>query len=136
MAETFKLEITTPGKLVYSGNVELATIPGAEGEFGVLAGHSAVISNLRAGVVNIYSSANDNSSVAGRVFIAGGFAEVNGAEASVLATEAYDLSKITRDEIQAKIEAAQVKLNTSDSDFEKRRAQEIIDLSNQILSCL
>jgi F-type H+-transporting ATPase subunit epsilon len=136
MAGKFKIEITTPGKLVFSDNVEMATIPGEDGEFGVLAGHSAVISNLKQGIVNIYSNANDNNSVTDRIFVAGGFAEVNESSVSVLATESYDLSKITREELQAKIEAAQVKLNTSDSDFEKRRAQEVIELNQQILSQL
>jgi F0F1-type ATP synthase epsilon subunit len=36
MADKFKIEITTPGRLVYSGDVALATIPGEDGEFGVL----------------------------------------------------------------------------------------------------
>ena len=136
MAETFKIEITTPGKLVFSEQVEMATIPGEDGEFGVLAGHSAVISNLKTGLVNIYSNANDNNSISSRIFVAGGFAEVNEASVSVLATESYDLAKITKEEVQAKIDAANVKLNTSDDDFEKRRAQEVIELNQQILALI
>ncbi len=137
MTETFKLEITTPGKLVFSGQVEMATIPGEDGEFGVLAGHSALISNLQAGgVVKVYANANDNESVSNRIFIAGGFAEVNPDEASILATEAYDLAKVTKEEIQAKITAAQAKLNTSESDFDKRRAQETVEMNERILSYL
>jgi F-type H+-transporting ATPase subunit epsilon len=136
MAEKFKIEVTTPGKLVYRSDVELASIPGEDGEFGVLAGHSAVISNLKTGVINIYSNANDNNSIEGRIFVAGGFAEVNDSSVSVLATEAYDLAKITKAEVQGKIDSANVKLNTSDDDFEKRRAQEVIDLNQQILGLL
>ncbi len=114
MAEKFKIEITTPGKLVYRSEVEMATIPGEE----------------------IYSNANDNNSIESRIFVAGGFAEVNDKETSVLATEAYDLSQITKDEVNKKIEAATVKLNTAENDFEKRIAQEAIDINQQILSHL
>ncbi len=132
MTDKFKIEVTTPGKLVFRSEVEMAVIPGEEGDFGVLAGHSALISNLKTGVVNIY--ANDN--IESRIFVAGGFAEVNETETAVLATEAYDLSQITKAEVQAKIDAATVKLNTADDEFEKRRAQEIIELNQQILAVL
>jgi F-type H+-transporting ATPase subunit epsilon len=130
----FKLSITTPDKQVFAGEVSMATIPGEEGDFGVLSGHSALISNIRTGVVNIY--ANDNNAIDSRVFVAGGFAEVNETSASVLATEAYDLSKISKEQITAKIEAATTKLNTADNDYDKKRSQEIIDLNKQILALI
>jgi len=132
MTEKFKIDITTPGKLVFSGEVEMATIPGEDGEFGVLAGHSAVISNLQAGVVKIY--ANDN--VESRIFVAGGFAEVNEMETSVLATEAYDLSKVTKVGLEEKIAQATTAMNTAETEFDKRRAREEIALNQQIISLL
>ena len=132
MAEKFKIEVTTPGKMVFRSEVEMATIPGADGEFGVLAGHSAVISNLQPGVVNIY--ANDN--IESRIFVAGGFVEVNNHETTVLATEAYDLSKITKAEVQDKLIAAQAKFNVAETEFEKHRAQEALDINNQLLALI
>lgn len=136
MATKFKLDITTPGKLVFSGEVEMAVIPGEEGEFGVLAEHSELISNLKAGVVKVFANANDNESVEGRIFVAGGFAEVNPSATAVLATEAYDLSKVSRAEVEGRINDATAKLNTAETDFEKRRAQEIIELNQAILAVL
>ncbi len=136
MANKFKLDITTPGKQVFSAEVEMATIPGEEGEFGVLAGHSGVISTLRAGVVSVYANANDNNSVESRIFVAGGFVEVNEESTAVLATDAYDLSQITKEEVQQKIDAANVKLNTADNDFDKARAREAIELNQQILALI
>lgn len=112
----------------------MATIPGEEGDFGVLSGHSALISNIKTGVVNIY--ANDNSAIETRVFVAGGFAEVNETSASVLATEAYDLAKISKEQINAKIDSATVVLNTADNDYDKKRAAEVIDLNRQILALI
>ena len=51
-----KLEIVTPEKLVFSQNVEMATLPGVEGEFGVLQDHSPLIAELQEGEIKIYAS--------------------------------------------------------------------------------
>ena len=47
---TFLLELVSPEKLLLSRQVEMATIPGVEGEMGVLPGHSPMIVVLRGGV--------------------------------------------------------------------------------------
>ncbi len=51
--ETFKLEIITPNGEIYHDNAVSVTLPGEEGEFGVLAHHSSVSTLLEAGVVDI-----------------------------------------------------------------------------------
>lgn len=48
-----KLEILTPNGVIYSGSALSVTLPGEEGEFGVLAEHSSLITLLEAGVVDI-----------------------------------------------------------------------------------
>ena len=56
-----KLEIVTPEKLIFSQNVEMATLPGSDGEFGVLENHQPLISDLKEGEIKIYSSLNSSS---------------------------------------------------------------------------
>ncbi len=51
--ETFKLEIITPNGNIFDDDVVSVTLPGEEGEFGVLAHHSSVSTLLEAGVVDI-----------------------------------------------------------------------------------
>ncbi|MCF6331067.1 MAG: F0F1 ATP synthase subunit epsilon [Sulfurimonas sp.] len=51
--ETFKLEIITPNGDIFNDDVISVTLPGEEGEFGVLAHHSSVSTLLEAGVVDI-----------------------------------------------------------------------------------
>ncbi|CAA6816599.1 MAG: ATP synthase epsilon chain (EC [uncultured Sulfurovum sp.] len=51
--ELMKLEIVTPEGVIFDDEVKQVTVPGSEGEFGVLAGHAAVVSLLSAGVVTI-----------------------------------------------------------------------------------
>ncbi len=51
--ELLKLEIITPDGIIFDDEVKQVTLPGSEGEFGVLAGHAAVVSLLDAGVITI-----------------------------------------------------------------------------------
>jgi len=50
---TMKLEIVTPNGLIYEGEVKMVTLPGKEGEFGVLPEHAALVSLLETGVITV-----------------------------------------------------------------------------------
>lgn len=50
--ETFELEIVTPNGIIYSGKAKESTLPGSEGEFGVLPGHVSIVTLLQAGIVD------------------------------------------------------------------------------------
>jgi F-type H+-transporting ATPase subunit epsilon len=51
------LEIITPDKKVYSGDVEAIKLPGAEGSFGILNNHAPIIATLKKGIVKITTAA-------------------------------------------------------------------------------
>ncbi|MDQ3048489.1 MAG: ATP synthase F1 subunit epsilon [Bacteroidota bacterium] len=51
------LEIITPEKKVYSGEVEAVKLPGAEGSFGILNNHAPIIATLKKGTVKVTDSA-------------------------------------------------------------------------------
>jgi len=71
---TFKFELISPEAKLISEDVTMVTIPGTEGEFGVLEGHSPLLSGVKAGIVRVHKNAmNDNPR---RIFVAGGFADV------------------------------------------------------------
>lgn len=53
-----KLEIITPDKTVFEGDIKYAVFPGSEGSFGVLDNHAPMIATLKAGKVEI---TNDNN---------------------------------------------------------------------------
>ena len=81
---TFQLEIVTPEKTVYSGEVEQLRAPGTEGGFGVLAGHHPMLASLRIGEMVFSEGEQGPKSVA----ISGGFAEVRRDRVTVLAETA------------------------------------------------
>lgn len=59
-----KLEIVTPDGVIFDDEVKQVTLPGSEGEFGVLADHSALVSLLDTGVITIDRKDNREISVA------------------------------------------------------------------------
>jgi F-type H+-transporting ATPase subunit epsilon len=52
------LEIITPDKKVYSGDVQAVKLPGIEGSFGVLNNHAPLIATLKKGIVKITNTTN------------------------------------------------------------------------------
>ncbi len=66
------LEIITPDKKVYSGEVESVKLPGAEGSFGILKNHAPIIATLKKGIVKI----TDSKKVVENFEINGGVVEV------------------------------------------------------------
>jgi len=62
--KTMKLEIVTPGGVIYNGDVKQVTLPGEQGEFGVLPEHASLVSLLDAGVIDIETSDNKEVLVA------------------------------------------------------------------------
>jgi F-type H+-transporting ATPase subunit epsilon len=80
-------ELVTPEKLVRSEDVHMVVVPGTEGEFGVLEGHAPVMSVIRPGDLTVYSGPN---TIAARIHVEGGFAEVNERGLTVLAEAATE----------------------------------------------
>jgi F-type H+-transporting ATPase subunit epsilon len=50
---TFHFDLVSPEKLAFSGEVDQVDVPGAEGDFGVLAGHAPVVAAVRPGILTI-----------------------------------------------------------------------------------
>lgn len=73
-----KLEIVTPEKIVFSGEVSLVTVPGTKGSFTILENHAPIISSLGKG--NITYKVGENEY---HVFTLSGFVEVNNNEVSI-----------------------------------------------------
>lgn len=71
--ELMKLEIVTPNGVIFDTEVKQVTLPGSEGEFGVLAHHATLVSLLEAGVIVIEKA--DSSEVA--VAINSGYVKVD-----------------------------------------------------------
>ena len=51
--EKLNLEVVSPEKLIMSKSVDMVTVSGTEGDFGVLPGHTALVSSIRPGLLHI-----------------------------------------------------------------------------------
>ena len=68
----FKVEILSPQKSLFSGEVDGVVLPGKEGELGVLEGHAPFLSTLAKGTVRIKAAGSEREFAT-----CGGFVEVN-----------------------------------------------------------
>jgi F-type H+-transporting ATPase subunit epsilon len=88
---TLHFELVSPQKLVFSGEVDQVDVPGAEGDFGVLAGHAPTVATLRPGILTVFASGK-----AEKIVVLGGFAEVSAAGLTVLADVAESVEDLDR----------------------------------------
>jgi F-type H+-transporting ATPase subunit epsilon len=109
----FEFELVSPERLVLSEPVDMAVIPGSEGDFGVLAGHSLLISTLRPGVIEVWQG----ETVTERLFVGGGFAEVTETRCTVLADEAIPVAEINAAEAHADYERLKAEFDAADEVF-------------------
>ena len=61
--ETFELEIVTPNGVIYNGQAQETTLPGSEGEFGVLPQHVSLVTPLTAGVIDFIKEDGSKESI-------------------------------------------------------------------------
>ena len=88
---TFQFDLVSPENLLMSEAVDQVDVPGAEGDFGVLAGHAPFVTTLRPGILVVYRGGD-----ALRVVVNGGFAEVNPEGLTVLADMAVPADEFDR----------------------------------------
>jgi len=95
---TFHFELVSPEKLLFSGDVDQVDVPGAEGDFGVLAGHAPFVSTVRPGILTIHGPSGEQ-----KIVVLGGFAEVSADGLTVLADVAEAVADIDRGMITTRI---------------------------------
>jgi F-type H+-transporting ATPase subunit epsilon len=119
MADKVEFELVSPEKLLTSQPVDMVVVPGSEGDFGVLAGHSPMISTVRPGVIDVY----EGDRIVDRVFVAGGFAEVTETRCTVLAEEAVPVAEIDRAKVEQAIRDLGEDLEDAKADDERARVE-------------
>lgn len=132
MADKVEFELVSPEKLLKSQPVDMVVVPGSEGDFGVLAGHSPMISTVRPGVIDVY----EGDRIVDRVFVAGGFAEVTEARCTVLAEEAVALTDLDRVAVEKQIKDLSEDLDDSKSDAERAAAESKLAVARAKLDAL
>jgi F-type H+-transporting ATPase subunit epsilon len=125
MADTIELELVSPEHLLLSEQVEMIVVPGEEGDFGVLPGHSPVISNIRPGVLSVFK----NGAVSQRIFVASGFAEVTAERCTILAEGAEPVEDLDQAVVEEQIQTLREDVANADGDINRAHADEALDIA-------
>jgi F-type H+-transporting ATPase subunit epsilon len=117
MAEELILEIVTPEKMAFSGKVDEVTIPGTEGEFGVLRGHASLLSSIETGELSFI---RDDKRT--RYAVSTGYAEVTSGRVTVLVETAERSDMIDKERAKRAREIAETKINKLSKEDDEREA--------------
>lgn len=132
MADTLKFELVSPERLLMSGDVAQVNVPGSEGDFGVLPNHAPVLSTLKPGIIEVTGDDGKQD----RIFVRGGFAEVNPGGLTILAEEAIHMDDLDAAALAQQVQNAQEDVDDATDDAKRQKAQETLDQMKQLQSAL
>ena len=128
----FHLEIVSPEKLVFSGEVEAVAVPGTEGEFTVLKDHAPLIAMMKPGVVVIEEAPAKKL----RLFVPGGFAEVAPSGLTILADKALPLAELDATTLDVEVGNVEEEIAGAKGDEARRMAVEKRDQLRELRAVL
>jgi F-type H+-transporting ATPase subunit epsilon len=117
MAATLKLEIITPDSKVFEGDAEFVQLPGAEGDMGVFPQHEPLVTELKAGEVQI--TVNGKVQV---LAIGEGFAEITGTSIAILTDGAVNEKDIDEKVAEEAVKRAEDLLKSNTLEGEELEA--------------
>ncbi len=106
---TIRCEIVSQDRLVYKDDVDIVILPGIDGMMGILKDHSPVLSVLQFGVITVRKNNEEQFFT-----VAGGIAEVQPDQVTVLADAAEDISEIDESRAEAAKARAEELLSRAD----------------------
>ncbi len=116
----FHFELVSPEKLLFSGEVEFVVAPGSDGQFTVLANHAPVMTTLKPGVIVIAPASGETE----KLFVRGGFADVNGGGFTILAEQAVALKDVDLVKVEADIKDAREDAADAKTEADRIKANE------------
>ena len=111
---TISFDLVSPENLIFNDEVGMIIVPGKDGDFGVLPGHSKVMSSLRPGRVMVYG---EDKNLLKAFFVSGGFSEVNPEKCIVLAESVDEINELEKSTIEKEVQ----ELERQESDSSKEQ---------------
>lgn len=119
---TFRFELVSPERILFSGDVVSVIVPALEGEMTVLAGHAPMVATLKAGIILVQTTSDNGK----EFFVNGGLIEINAGATTILAEQGRFLEDVNAAVLDQEILTAETKLTGSQDEDEKRRLQEAL----------
>ncbi len=129
---TFKLDIVSPERVIFSDHVAMVQIPGASGDFGVLAGHAPLLSVVRSGVITVDIGQEGKRSY----YVTAGYAEVNAESCTILSEHVQNLADISESEAADALAHANRVLEHATTDAERAKAHAVVEQAQSLLAAV
>ena len=127
MADGFKFELVSPERLLLAEQVTAVVAPGSEGYFTVMAGHAPLMTTLKPGIVHATLVGGGEK----RIYVQGGFADINREGFTLLAEHATPVEDIDMADLDQKIRDSEEDVaDATDSVVKSRAEQRLADLRN------
>lgn len=130
MADLLKFELVSPEALLLSDEVDSVVIPASEGEMTVMADHAPVMTAIKPGVLVV----SGGSEASRKIFVRGGFADINPDGLTVLAEFAAPLSEFNSADLDQQIKNAEEDVADAKSDTARAAAQARLEQLNEVRS--
>lgn len=127
MADKITFDLVSPERLLLSAAADMISLPGTEGDMGVMAGHMPLVSTLRPGIVTVTGGEDG-----GNFFVGGGFVEISAEKCTVLAEDAVSLDELNTEKLNAMIAEADKESQSGVTDAIKTKAAARRDSLKQI----
>ena len=129
----FKLEIVTPERQFYSGDVDSVILRGIEGDFAVLANRAPLITPLRIGLLKLYEDGDKDAKIAA---ISGGYVTVTKDKTTIITDSAEWADEIDKSRAEEAKKRAEDRLKSKDSNnTDIQRAEIALKRSLNRLEC-
>jgi len=125
MSTTLKLEIVTPEAIAYSADVEMVTLPGVDGQLGILPQHVRLMTLLTPGELIVRKAGSDDFMAVGE-----GLVEVTNDRVSIVTNMAIAVDKIDEASAEEARERAAARLR------EKISAEEVASVNASLARSL
>ncbi|WP_182085982.1 F0F1 ATP synthase subunit epsilon [Aureimonas sp. ME7] len=127
MADGFKFELVSPERLLLSEQVSAVLAPGSEGYFTAMAGHAPLMTTLKPGVVQATLVSGGER----RIFVQGGFADINPEGFTLLAEHATPVEEINVADLEQHIRDAEEDVADAEDGAVRLKAERrLADLRN------
>ena len=124
MADSILLEVITPQRRVFSAQVSEVQFPGADGYYGILPGHTPVMTPMGNGLIYFVQNGERHW-----LTVFGGFAEVGPESVVILARESETVDMIDLSKVEAERQHALKLLKEAQTENDMNEAQAALDAS-------
>lgn len=122
-----RLDIVTPERQLISEEVTSVQVPGMQGDMTIMDNHAPLVTTLRPGVVTVTGGKGE------KFVVTGGFCEVSGNAATILAEMAVPAGDASRDMLQKVLDEATAAVETAGDDTIMAARQRVADVNDLIL---